>query len=463
MGAAASRSGFSSPLHLGSPGAASGGGGGGGGQATTGAAARFHSRFRLRRRLRVFFWDGGGPRTDGEQQSDDGSEEASTEEDERAALASFMTPELPDDAPSALRRAAASLSAPAASSSSAAFLAASEVPLAAVPAINAYWRRVLAAHGLSSVADLVGTPPKSYDSPKEGENGAIVNLDPGSRVRLAGVVVGARTPPMSFAARRKLVPYTVDVDVTDAIAERFKNSSSSSPSSSSLPMPMPRVILRVTRFAAGRAAYAVASKNSQGTPVGTRVVVDGGVRQRQESQQYRQWEQQQQMMMKSSSSPDLLSFPPLVELESSAEVLPALDPRVLGRGDVSPVYGGKTSPSLRPERLDELVCLALEVLRDPTPVAMMMSASESPKAGPPPPFGAAEVGGALPTQLSSALGLCPWAMAAAEMHAPKTLASASAARKRLAVEELVVMELAMEKTRRLGEEGTGMRPRRRTR
>ena len=41
------------------------------------------------------------------------------------------------------------------------------------------------------------------------------------------------------------------------------------------------------------------------------------------------------------------------------------------------------------------------------------------------------------------------------MHAPKSLASAAAARKRLAVEELVVMELAMEKMRRLGGGGGG--------
>ena len=400
-----------------------------------------------------FSSEDGEPSSGGEQENDKSGSEEEREEEQRAALASFMTPELPEDAPLLLRQAAASLNDPR-SSSSHTFLAAAEVPLAAVPAINAYWRRVLAAHGMATVADLVGTPPKAYDSTEIGAGGVGVNLDPGSRVRLAGVVVGARTPPMSFAARRRLVPYTVDVDVTDAIAERLRNSSrsDSSPSSS---LPMPRVILRVTRFAAGRAAYAIASKNVQATPVGARVVVDGGVKQQQESQQYRQWQQQQQQQQQTQSSPSpaspaVLAFPPLVELDSSAEVLPAQDPRVLGRGDVSPVYGGKTAPSLRPERLDELVCLALEVLRDPTPAAMMVAASESPRAAPPPPFGAAEVGGAIPTPLSSALGLCPWSLAALEMHAPRSLASASAARKRLAVEELVVMELAMEKMRRLG-------------
>ena len=394
------------------------------------------------------------------QQNDNNNQnksEEEREEEERAALASFMTPSLPDDAPSALRAAVASLSEETGSSSSSTFLAASDVPLAAVPAINAYWRRVLSAHGYSSLADLVGAPPKSYDSPAgdADENNGVSLLEPGSRVRLAGVVVGARTPPASFAARRRLVPYTVDVDVTDAIAERLKASSrNSSSNSSSSSLPMPRVILRVTRFAAGRAAYAIASKNSEATPLGSRVVIDGGVKHQQQSQQYRQWQRHVEAAAASSSSsqPSSISitFPPLVELDSSTEVLPAADPRVLGRGDVTPVYAGKTAPNLRPERIDELVCFALEAVRDPTTAAMMMSASETPRALPPPPFGAAVVGGAIPTPLSSALGLCPWSLAAVEVHAPKSLASASAARKRLAVEELVVMELAMEKMRRTG-------------
>jgi ATP-dependent DNA helicase RecG len=107
-------------------------------------------------------------------------------------------------------------------------------------------------------------------------------------------------------------------------------------------------------------------------------------------------------------------------------VLPADDPKAAR--SVAPVYAARAP--LKPDKIDDAVRIVLEAL----------------------PPGA---GGALPARAAAAAGLGPWRPAVAALHDPATPAAAAAARRRVALEELIVMELALARARSAGAPADG--------
>ena len=156
---------------------------------------------------------------------------------------------------------------------------------------------------------------------------------------------------------------------------------------------------RVTaiKFFAGRAARFAADKTVATLPPGTRVVL---------------------LVTLKDAPPPPAGGAAAWETDGAVDVLPASDPKA--SRVLAPVYAARTP--LKPDRVDDAVATVLAALPGGT-------------------------GGALPDGVARAAALGAWRAACATLHEPPSLASAAAARRRLALEELIVMEVALARAR----------------
>ncbi len=261
---------------------------------------------------------------------------------------------------------------------------AAALPLAASPDLRPAAIDKLARAGFVSVADLLGAPPRAYETV-----GAA--LAPGAvRVRLPGSVTDAAFYPARTASAAGRAVFTVLLD------------NDGSPPHDP-PAPPPRAV--VTLFFRGRGQFA-----------GRRLVAEAGRGARV-------------LLLGDVASP---APPPpggAWEMAPGCEVLPAASPRAVRAAGAAVLAKYSARAPLKADAFPDLVGAALRALPPDAPAA-------------------------LPPAVAASLGLAPWLRGAVAVHEPASEPQAEAGRRRLAVEELVVMYTAVELARaRAGSRG----------